>query len=260
MRVIAEVGSNWKTFEDCIESIHEAKACGADTVKFQSYTHRDLFGVPGKTECLPNIRALAIESAISGIEFMCTGFSADEYYKIDQWVTRHKIASSEITDHNILSTVNGFRKPVLLSTGGATANEIDTAVRVLRDCAVTLLYCVVAYPARIVDFRHLEQMRETYGSSCSYGYSDHSTDVLCIPSMAKRHGSSILEKHVNFTSHDDTPDAPHSLSKEEFATMIRGLRGDVPTTETFKPNPWKRKMITLPDGTRGFFRPLPDAG
>ena len=261
MQIIAEIGSNWKTYDDCVRAIRIAKKCGADAVKFQYFTSADLYGVSGKAvACIPNTRALSIEANAHDIEFMCTAFHPMGYVEVDPWVKRHKIASSEITDESILRAVNDLKKPVIVSTGGASFEEIDRALEILNKCPVTLLYCVVSYPARVVDFRHLYAMVGRYGSLCSYGYSDHSTDVLCIPSLSRSFGATVLEKHVNFFDYTDTPDAPHSLSKYEFALMVKHLRGESNLSETFTPNPWKRKMITLPNGTCGYFRPLPDAG
>lgn len=262
MQIIAEVGSNWKTLEDCIYSIEKAKECGADAVKFQLYTHQELYGVHGEIDGeMPRewIPQLAEAACKIGIEFMCTGFSSDGYRFLDPFVERHKVASSEITALDMLETLTGFGKPVIVSTGGATLEEIREAVAVLKDVPVTLMYCVAEYPARVIDFRHLQTLCNQF-TECSVGYSDHSTDVVFIPSIAKLNGSKILEKHVNFTEHTDTPDAPHSLSFDEFKLMCDSFKRKslLSLEETFRPNPRKRKMITLPDGTRGYFRPLPD--
>jgi sialic acid synthase SpsE len=252
MKVIAEIGSNWKTLEDCVDSVRAAKRSGADIVKFQSFKPSELYG-EGEGEGLrPPISLIANMAQMLGIEFMCTAFSPVVYLYIDPFVSRHKIASSEITDLNILKTVAQLKKPVLVSTGGATLDEIDTALDILDGLEVTLMHCVVSYPARVVDFRHLDELKERYGSRCLYGYSDHSCDVLNIPMVARDRGAVILEKHVNFTSHTDTPDAPHSLNENEFAMMVRNLKGNLSPRETFILNPHKRK----PSGD-SFVRPKP---
>lgn len=255
MKVIAEIGSNWKNVGDIIQSIATAKVCGADIVKFQSYTRADLYGsfTLNPTDGIkPPISFLKETCDKIGIEFMCTAFSPANYAYIDPFVSRHKIASSEITDINILRTVASLGKPVIVSTGGATIDETDQAVSILDGLAVTLLHCVVDYPSRIVDFRHLDELKERYGDKVSYGYSDHSCDVLNIPMVAKHRGAVIIEKHVNFTEHTDTPDAPHSLNEKEFSMMVRNLKGTLSPRETFINNPHKR----IKSGDR-FIRPLP---
>lgn len=257
MEIIAEIGSNWITHYDCIHSIAKAKEHGADAVKFQYFTHQDLYGVPGSRSCLPDLEALNAEAEKHGIEFMCTAFSPGGYQLVDRYVKRHKIASSEITAIDILSTVGSFKKPVFVSTGGATTEEIDNAVRILEGCEITLLYCVTDYPARVIDFRNIERLRRRYQPlGCKVGYSDHSTDVLNVPTMALVCRATVIEKHVNFLSSQTTPDAPHSLSEEEFSMMVRILRSGLSEMDTFRPNPWKRRLVTLESGKTGYFRPL----
>lgn len=257
MEIIAEIGSNWKTLDDCYRSIDIAKDCGADAVKFQTYTHAELFGVPGNRSCQPQLAELHRHAKKVGIEFLCTGFSPEGYAQIDPYVRRHKVASSELTSPDLLNAVNEFRKPVLLSTGGATFTEISHALLVLRNVKVTLLYCVAEYPAKVIDFAWFLKMKKEF-SGLDIGYSDHSIDALNIPMLAKDLGSKVIEKHVNFTHYSDTPDAPHSLNKDEFRLMVKNLRGKLKMDETFRPNPWKRKWTAL-EGLKGYFRPLPDA-
>lgn len=259
MLVIAEVGSNWKTHQDCIQSIRAAKAAGAGAVKFQWYTNECLYGAEGDRNLTPDIPALAKECEKAKIEFMCTAFSPKGYDLVDPYVKRHKVASSEITAVDILDKVNSFKKPVILSTGGAFNDEITRAVLMLRNVPVTLLYCEVEYPARFANFGRFLSFRK-YFPGCDYGYSDHTIDVIRAPLEAKQKGASVIEKHVNFTDHTDTPDAGHSLSGEEFSIMVQALKGELELRDIFKPNPWKRQLITLPNGKRGWFRPLPNAG
>lgn len=253
MKIIAEVGSNFKTIEDCLNSIKIAKECGSDVCKFQLFTPHDMYGSGdllssyyGKSpylhpDWIPSISAKCLEV---GIELMITAFSSAGYQHVDNFVRTHKIASGEITDLDILAKVNSFKKRVYLSTGGASMSQVAKALSRLKDCPVTIMYCVTAYPARVVDFRHLEELRDNFGSNYLYGYSDHSTDVLNIPLSAVKHGCSVIEKHVNFTSHTDTDDAPHSLSTDEFKLMVKSIRGDeITLQETFTPCTWQRQLI-----------------
>ncbi len=257
LEVVAEVGSNFVTLEDCFKSIEAASIAGAHAVKFQLFTREELYGEPGEMSgVLPRawLPTLATCARDEEIEFMCTAFSPDGYRYIDPYVKRHKVASSEITAIDILDVVNSLRKPVVLSTGGATMNDVHSALMVLRNVPVTLLYCEPCYPARVIDFRRMDQLREHYGSSCKIGYSDHSTDVLCIPQEAKRRGAVLIEKHVNLADVSGTPDAPHSINARELSLMCRHLKGKLSRDETFNPNPWKRQFIPLPNGKRGYFR------
>jgi len=232
MKIIAEVGSNWRKEADIYHSIVKAKECGADAVKFQLLTALELYGSEAygehmhdqyiNPEWLPTMASLCKEV---GIEFMCTAFSSGGYTVVEPFVKTHKIASAELTDPTILNRVNSFGKPVYLSTGGSDFNEISQALGHLKGCAVTIMFCVADYPAKIVDFRHLELLKERFGGGYRYGYSDHSTDALNIPRIAKNRGCEVIEKHVNFITHSHTPDAGHSLDEVEFSLMVKMLRG-----------------------------------
>lgn len=234
MKIVAEIGSNWVSFDDIKNSIIKAKECGADAVKFQMFTAKELYGSEAygehmhqhyihKTD-LPKMLEICNEV---NIEFMCTAFSSQGYEIVNEFVSTHKIASSELTDTGILETVNSFRKPVYLSTGGSSLDEIRLALIKLRDCKVTIMFCVADYPAKIVDFRNFMIMKEFFGNGYDYGFSDHSLDVLHIPTLGHLYECDyVLEKHVNFTSHKHTPDAGHSLNEKEFSLMVRNLKGE----------------------------------
>ena len=236
MKIVCEVGSNWKTLDDCLFSIKKAQEAGANYVKFQLFNDFELTGqLPDNSTMgvspyldfswIPHLKMHADKFEI---EFMCTAFSSLGYDMVNPFVNVHKIASAELTDISILSKVNSFRKPVMLSTAGSDLDiEVKSALLHLHDCPVTIMYCVADYPAKIIDFRRLDSMKEKFGQNYGYGYSDHSIDVLNIPYIAKEKGCSIIEKHANFCGHEDTDDATHSLNFEEFKLMCGKLRGEV---------------------------------
>lgn len=227
MKIIAEVGSNIKSYEDSIKCCTMAKGAGADYVKFQCFSKHDLYGEGSKAytsfqlDWFEGVKGHCDEIKI---EFMCTGFDSEVYEIIDAYVSTHKIASSEITDMHILDKVNSFGKPIFLSTGGATNEQIKEALDKLKDCKVTIFYCEPSYPAKIINFQRLLDLRSVFGLSYDYGYSDHSIDVLYIPSISKVNGSTVLEKHVNFLDYKDTPDAGHSLNFFEFKMMCYKIK------------------------------------
>lgn len=266
MIYIAEVGSNWRNLNDCLLSVKKAKESKATAVKFQLFTPHSLFGPQtisdyqyGVTpyldpEWLPEIHRACLNH---GIELMCTGFSPREYEIINPFVTLHKIASAELTDVGILKKVNSFKKPVILSTGGSHYDDIRNGCELLSDCSVTLLFCVADYPARLVDFCLLDEMRHELGNGFQYGYSDHSVDVLNIPKIAVDHGASVIEKHVNLCGVTGTPDAGHSISGEEFSLMVDSIEGKLDhskvseMTNRMMKKVWKRKFIAIKDISAG---------
>lgn len=249
MKIISEIGSNWKTLNDCINSIVLSKACSADAVKFQAYTPEALYGINPRSvestyfdkkwvlqgqlniDWLPQLSAKAKSV---GIDLMCSAFSPELAEAVDPFVTTHKIASAELTHVRLLEKINSFKKPVILSTGASGERDIDLALTALKDCDVTLLYCVSAYPARFVNFAKMDKLKR-YGRKV--GFSDHTTDVLNIPRLAQDRGAVVLEKHVNLCGVTDTPDAPHSLSLDEFKYMVQSLRNGNAPLELNEENP-----------------------
>lgn len=256
--IIAEVGSNWTSLEDCKRSIAQAKQAGADAVKFQLFDWLALYGTPTEQKTpdglslhddfntvlrgvlpLDWLPILAEKARLADIEFMCSAFSPGLVRAVDPYVSIHKVASAELTHLRILEAVRDTGKPVILSTGASGPEDIKRALRILDpevsapsgqrirpfNAGRVLMYCVAAYPARDIDFRMLDELRERFG--CPVGYSDHTTDYGVIPRTAIERGACVLEKH--FTAIEaDTPDRPHSLTVDEFRRMVQSIRGERP--------------------------------
>jgi sialic acid synthase SpsE len=258
--IIAEVGSNWRTLDDCKLSIAMAKRAGADAVKFQAFTHEALYGyesyvqtqaradgypIPGELP-IAWLPILAQKARDTGIEFMCSAFSPELVRAVDPFVSIHKVASAELTHLRILEAVRDTGKPVVLSTGASGPEDIRQALSALTEkprlinaspmalehwdqwkpAPVVLMYCVASYPARGIDFRMLDALRDRF-PGFPVGYSDHTTDYGVIPRAAVERGACVLEKH--FTAIEaDTPDRPHSLTVDEFRKMIQSIKGERP--------------------------------
>lgn len=222
--IIAEIGSNFTSREDVLNSITQAKLSGADAVKYQLYTHKDLYGFDGEVKGQLDplwLAAMRDKAQAVGIELMCTAFSPEGYDIVNPFVKFHKVASSELTHKRILQKVKSFGKMVFLSTGAAMEDEIKEALRILDDTPLTLMYCVGAYPARTVDVTTIALMQQKF--NVPMGYSDHTTDVLMIPALAVTYGATVIEKHVSFID-AETPDKPHSLNGAEFKLMCENLK------------------------------------
>lgn len=256
--IVAECGSNWRDLEDCLHSIAMAKAVGADAVKFQLFTTKALYGMPPERawaiEIGETLRWDAIEmpSALPidwlpklkekadacGIELMCTAFSPELYDAVDPYVSIHKVASAEMTHVRILEKLRQLHKPVILSTGAHGPKDIQKSLITMSEnqldgrylmtsfkADVILMYCVAAYPARDIDFRHLDELKKLIPL---VGYSDHTTDYSIIPKLAVEKGACVIEKHFTDIPEVDTPDRPHSLTVDEFKKMVQSIRGDKP--------------------------------
>jgi sialic acid synthase SpsE len=245
MFIIAECGSNWSTIDDCITSISNAKACGADAVKFQLFSSHELYGsnIRPLTTCLPRewVPVLAEKAQACGIEFMCTPFSEDGLKFLDPYVKRHKIASSDLCHTPLLVAAAKTGKPIILSTGGHGLKDIQYALEgVLSGYKqITLLYCESSYPAYHTDVRKLDLLR-SFGFPV--GISDHSKEIYSVPASAKEKGCVIIEKHVNFVGATG-PDAPHSLNLTEFKEMVDVIRGGNHTPNLI--SPYEVDMVTM---------------
>lgn len=228
--VIAEVGSNWQTFEHCIQSISEAKAAGADAVKFQAFNSDALYGTRevALSHELPLgwLPKLKEKADACGIEFMCTAFSPELVVVVDPYVEVHKVASSDAAWPQMLEAVAKTGKPVLISFGAKSGEERAAAMEILngecqlgRDLVVPL-YCVASYPADYVDIPYFKREHEYEFD----GFSDHTLGYTATLEAAHR-GAVVIEKHFTAFPDLETPDRPHSLTPEQFRRMMDLIRG-----------------------------------
>lgn len=227
--IISEVGSNWKTFDDCIHSIAMAKACGADAVKFQLYDRQALYGFKGPIanalpiEWLPKLKA---HSDAIGIEFMCSAFSPELVEAVNPYVSVHKVASAELTHVRMLEKIKRLGKPVILSTGASGDGDITRALSTLGDLPCVLMYCIAAYPAQSVRLEHIGYLRSRFHRLV--GFSDHTTDMFTAPAEAIfQHKAVVLEKHFNAIDGLTGPDSGHSLDVSQFKLMVTRCRNNL---------------------------------
>jgi sialic acid synthase SpsE len=220
--VIAEVGSNWRDEADCLASIRMANEAGADAVKFQHFTGRELYGresdVRGgiPAEWFESLRAYADKRHI---EFMCSAFSPEGYGRVDPFVNAHKVASCEAVAHPIVEAALSFGKPTIISMGALTLDEIASRAKVWDPLQVIPMYCRATYPAHDISPGVVCALARAFGPTFTIAVSDHSPSIF--PFFGPVH-----EKHVNFVG-CDSADAPHSLSGSDFARMVRHIRGQV---------------------------------
>lgn len=223
MKVVLDVGSNFDNYTDCVESCKKAKQLGAQAIKFQCFTSEDLYGFK---EFVKNgipkqwVPGLAGVCRDEQIEFMCSVFNKDLVSFIDPYVTTHKVASSECRNKDLLMEIKKTQKPVYLSIGGSTFENIQKALAILGKDKTTILYCVVDYPSRTHALVNIPNLRKRY--NVDVGYSDHSLDIYEAPMSAKRHGATVLEKHFKIRDFDST-DNNHALNLIETMAMIDHL-------------------------------------
>jgi sialic acid synthase SpsE len=263
--VIAEIGSNWGSLQDCMSSISQAKLCGADAVKFQLFDSKALYGreiyegrLGHETEWKPIplkgtlpidwLPKLAEKAKACGIEFMCSAFSPELIDAVDPHVNLHKVASSEMCHVRMLERLRAIGKPVILSTGAQHMEDIARAIDVLAGrntqtpvavpAPIILMYCVAAYPANEVRLENINELRNRFHSLV--GFSSHSLDYGVVPRQALEQGASVIEVH--FQAVDGIyPDTGHSLRGFSFRRMVDILhQKQIPN---LGPTPEEKPMI-----------------
>ena len=140
----------------------------------------------------------------------------------------YKIASFEMTDLNLVKKISLTKKPIIISTGMANLEEIETTFRVAKKNGakdITLLYCVSNYPSSINDFNlnNIKILKKKF--KCRVGISDHSNDNrVAIAAVAS--GAEIIEKHIALDNQKKGLDIDFSLKGKQ----IKKLREDIDVT------------------------------
>lgn len=256
--IILDIGVNYydlalkykvSPYEAARKMIAEAKKAGADAVKFQTYkaeklavdnspAYWDLSEEPTKTQKelfskfdsfnYEDYENLAAYSEEVSIEFMTTPFDIESADRMDPLVRRHKIASADITNVELLTRVGSYGKPVLLSTGASSEIEISTAVNQLLKAGasdITLLHCVLNYPTNReqANLWKIKALKEKF-PDLSVGYSDHtkySSDVLLTAWLL---GAAVLEKHFSLDKSLKGNDHYHAANPEDISELNRIIR------------------------------------
>lgn len=248
--IVAELSANHnQDFQQAVRLVEAAKAAGADAVKLQTYTpdtitidcDNDYFRVKGTVwdgrnlyrlygeaytpwDWQPRLKTIANRL---GLDLFSTPFddsAVDFLEKMD--VPAHKVASFELVDTELLRKVASTGKPVLMSTGMATFEEIEEAVATLRaaGCAqLALLKCNSGYPAPPdeMNLRTIPDLAARFG--VPVGLSDHTLGIA-VPIAAVALGACIIEKHFTLSRAIPGPDSAFSLEPAEFKALVEAVR------------------------------------
>ncbi|WP_198305848.1 pseudaminic acid synthase [Arcobacter vandammei] len=138
----------------------------------------------------------------------------------------YKIASFEITDYELVRYIASKQKPIIISTGVATIDEIQDVVDICRSVGnhdIILLKCTSEYPAKLeeANLKTIANMKETFG--VEVGFSDHTMGHIA-PVVAVTLGAKVIEKHFILDKSIGGADSGFSLDKQEFADMIKAVR------------------------------------
>ncbi len=248
--IIAEMSANHAgSIAHAREIIHAAKEAGADCVKIQTYTpdtmtidcHNPYFNITAGTWKGENLYGLyrkaytpwewqpqlKEEAERAGIDFFSTPFDKTSVDFLEgMGMDFYKIASFELVDIPLIRYVASKGKPIIMSTGMGSLQEIEEAVETVHRAGnqqLALLRCASAYPAVSDDMNlaAMQAMKEKF--DLPVGLSDHSMgSVGAVAAVAM--GGSIIEKHFCLDRSIRNPDASFSMEPEEFAVMVRDVR------------------------------------
>jgi N-acetylneuraminate synthase len=234
--VIAEAGVNHNGDVELAKRLVDiAVQANADAVKFQTFKADRVVG-SGESQ-FDMLRRLELSETVhrdlfhyclsKGILFLSTPFDEDSADFLDELGVRaFKIPSGEITNFPLLDHIARKRKPMIVSTGMSTLEEVRTAVNVLSEAGnrdITLLHCVSDYPANPIDanLKAMQTMAASFGFPV--GYSDH-TPGIDVALAAVALGATVIEKHFTLDRGLPGPDHSASLEPVELTALVRGIR------------------------------------
>lgn len=194
-----------------------------------------------------------------GIKFLSTAFDLPSIDFINDLVDFFKVPSGEITNYPYLKKISQLKKPVVLSTGMATLQEIKQALDVLTSFTleknyITVLHCNTEYPTPMkdVNLKAMTTIRDQL--DIKIGYSDHTIGIE-VPVAAVALGACVIEKHFTLDRNLPGPDHKSSLEPKELKEMVKAIRNvemalsgsgkKVPSTSEEKNIPIARKSIHL---------------
>lgn len=249
--IIAELSANHNgKLENALATIEAAKRAGADAIKLQTYTADTLTIASDNEDFLVKQgtlwegtylhdlykqaytpwewhQALFDKAKEQGLICFSTPFdytAADFLETLD--MAAYKIASFEITDIPLIRYVAAKKRPVIISTGIATEDDISIAVNACHEEGnydVILLQCTSSYPAPIesANLSMIKALAEKYGTLT--GLSDHTMGWFA-PTLAVALGAKVIEKHFIIDRNIGGPDAAFSMNEEEFGEMVAKIR------------------------------------
>jgi len=249
--IIAELSANHNgSIEIAKETIKAAKEIGADAIKLQTYTadtltldcKKDDFMISGGTLWDGKSLYKLYQEAYTpwewhkelfdyardiNIDIFSSPFDKSAVDFLEQFnPSAYKIASFEITDYALIRYTASKMKPIIISTGIATIDEIQDAVDICRSEGnnnIVLLKCTSAYPAPLKDanLKMIPNLAETF--NVISGFSDHTLGSTA-PITAVALGAKVIEKHFILDKSIGGADVDFSMDKQEFGEMVKAIR------------------------------------
>jgi sialic acid synthase SpsE len=237
---IAEASSNHgRELSRALDFVDAVAAVGCDAVKFQLFKIDRMFAPEilsrsakhrGRRDWeLPeaHLAPIAERCSANKIAFSCTPFYVEAVDKLEPFVAFYKIASYEILHSDLLAACAATGKPIVLSTGMATMDEIHAAVATLKHAGavdITLLHCVSAYPtpAEEANLSAIAVLRD--GTGCKVGWSDHTRRPAVVERAIHRWDACAVEFHLDLDGKGAEYAAGHCWLPQEIAPVIARVR------------------------------------
>lgn len=248
--IIAEAGVNHNgSLELAKKLVDAAKDAGADCVKFQTFVSKNIVSKNAvkaeyqkqQTEPEESQQDMLKKLELSfdefvelneyckskSIEFMSTAFDFDSIDFLDGLeMGTWKIPSGDITNLPYLIKIANLNKPVIVSTGMSTMEDIRSTIKALKEngaTELTVLHCTTEYPTPFedVNLRAMNTIKEEFG--VKVGYSDH-TKGIEVPIAAVALGATVIEKHFTLDRNMEGPDHKASLEPNELKAMVDSIR------------------------------------
>lgn len=248
--IVAEISANHgQNFNRAVSMIKKAKECGADAVKFQAYTpdtltldidnrhfrikhpkwgNQTLYQLYKKSytpwSWFKKLKKIADEEKIIFFATVFDKTSVDFLEKLNNPI--YKIASFELVDLPLIEYAAKTKKPLIMSTGMATAREIKEATKAATDGGaknISLLKCVSSYPVtpKTMNLRTITHMKKIF--NCSIGLSDHTLGIgVSVAAVAL--GAQVIEKHFTLSRKMKTPDNFFSIEPKELKELVNNIR------------------------------------
>ena len=249
--IVAEISGNHnQNFKKAKELVKTAVECGADAIKLQTYTPDTM-----TIDCSNKWFQVKVNPAWKGrtlYELYREAYTpwewqpelkkiAEDYDKLlfstaydetavdfleKMGLLAYKVASFEVTDIELLKKIASTKKPVIISRGMATLEELELAISTLKENgapAIAVLHCVSSYPAKPeeMNLATIPDIKRRFGLVT--GLSDH-TLTISTSLAAVALGASIIEKHFTLRRADGGPDAGFSLEPAEFKELVKSVR------------------------------------
>lgn len=244
--IIAEIGNNHNgSLELAKKLIDEAAKAGANCAKFQMRSMGKLYKNSGTSDASEDLGAQYTLDLLSrfqlnnkdifaafdyckkiGIMPLCTPWDHESLKLLDEYgMHGFKLASADLTNHDLLEAMARTGKPIIASTGMSSEAEIIDAVALLRrfNARFILLHCNSTYPApfKDVNLNYLDRLKKI--GSCPIGYSGHERGIA-VAIAAVANGARVIEKHFTLDRNMEGNDHRVSLLPPEFKAMVEGIR------------------------------------